>query len=93
MGWASVNAGLKGADVEDIPQGNGSQMFWVRKDEDMKGVKVLYYVHGGGFLLPLDGSAIVFLDDVAKGIEKASPGIKVSIAVLDYSASGFTFLT
>ena len=89
-GWASANAGSKGADIEDIPEGSGSQMFWVRRDEDMKGVKVLYYVHGGGFMLPIDGSALSFLDDAAKGIEKASPGLKVSIAVLDYSKSNST---
>ena len=85
--WVDANPGVEGAEVEDIPQGTGSQTFWVGKTENMKGVKVIYYFHGGGFYFPLDGSAMIMLYDFAKSIEKASPGVKVSIAVLDYSKS------
>jgi len=92
-GWVNANGSVdSGTEVEDVPQGNGSQMFWVGKEEDMKKVKVLYYLHGGGFFLLLDGSAMLFLDDVAKGVEKATPGVKVSIAVLDYSTSDSAIL-
>jgi len=86
-GWVNTNLNGEGAEIDDIPEGTGSQIFWIGKKKDMKGVKVLYHFHGGGFYLPLEDASMVFLDDWAKSIEQAAPGVKVAVAILDYSKS------
>ena len=73
--------------IEEI--GENARIFWIL-DEKLGGKlpsRVILYLHGGGFYLPLMEDAGAFWYHVQKEL-KDRHGMDVAIAMLDYSKSG-----
>lgn len=63
--------------------GHGARIFWVGEKDC---AKVILYLHGGGFSLPLADYCLSFWKFILETIQETE-GVKVRLAILDYSAS------
>ncbi|KAG7085579.1 hypothetical protein E1B28_003134 [Marasmius oreades] len=74
--------------IEDVPK-SGKKLMWIgNKDAE----KVVFYVHGGGFMLPVANFAFTFWLFVQREYAKRT-GKEISICVMEYSLYPQTFPT
>jgi hypothetical protein len=79
--WAKQNK-LKPS-IEDI--GENAKLFWIFNEKWGGKIpsRVILYLHGGGFILPIFKDSAPFLHHVQKELEDS--GLDVGVAILDYS--------